>query len=88
MYLATHTIEIFKISYLKVSTTEARVILIIMNTFLVYVKKVPLNGHSVFILDIIAVLGIIFLFIAIIRSAYKNLSQLDREERAKWDSDN
>ncbi|MBN2416781.1 CDP-alcohol phosphatidyltransferase family protein [bacterium] len=85
VYLATHTIEIFKISYLKVSTTEARVILILMNTFLVYVKSVTIAGKSILVLDIIAALGILFLFIAIIRSAYKNLSQLDRQERAKWD---
>jgi len=87
VYLATHTIEVFKISYLKVSTTEARVLLVIMNIFLVYAKTVQINGHQVLVLDIFAIIGIFFMFIAIVRSAYKNLSQLDKAERAKWKSE-
>jgi len=83
-YLATNSVEIFKISYLRISTTEARVLLIIMNTILIWVKKVTIFGITGHLLDFIAGAISIFLLIAILRSAIRNLRKLDREERAKW----
>jgi archaetidylinositol phosphate synthase len=83
-YLATNSVEVFKISYLRISTTEARVLLIIMNTVLIFVKKVAVFGFNFFLLDFIAGLISIFLLIAISRSATKNLRKLDKEERGKW----
>lgn len=83
-YLATNSVKIFKISYLRVSTTEARVLLIIMNTVLIWIKKVKILGFTFYLLDLIAALISIFLLFVILRSAYKNLRKLDREERAKW----
>lgn len=83
-YLATNSVEVFKISYLRISTTEARVLLIIMNTVLIFVKKVTILGFTYYLLDFIASLISIFLLFAILRSAVKNLRKLDKEERAKW----
>lgn len=83
-YLATYTVNIFKISYQRISTTEARVIVIIMNTVLYFVTTVTIFGRTFYWLDFVAYLGSLFLFIIIIRSAFLNLRQLDREERAKW----
>jgi phosphatidylglycerophosphate synthase len=83
-YLATSSVEVFKISYLRISTTEARVLLIIMNTVLIFVKKVTVFGFTFYLLDFIAGLISIFLLIAISRSAVRNLRKLDKEERAKW----
>lgn len=83
-YLATNSVRIFKISYLRFSTTEARILLIILNTVLIGVKKVTIFGFTGYLLDYIAGLIALFLLIAIIRSAYKNLSKLDKEERARW----
>jgi len=83
-YLATSTVNEFKISYLKVSTTEFRVLMIIVNTILIFFNKITIFGFTTFWADYIAVLVSLFLFIAIIRSAYKNLSKLDRQERALW----
>jgi len=83
-YLATNSVQIFKISYLRFSTTEARILLIILNIILMGVKRVTLFGFTGYLLDIIAVLIALFLLIAILRSAYKNLSRLDIEERSKW----
>ncbi len=81
-YLATNSVEIFKISYLKISTTEGRVILIIMNTILIFVKKITLFGFEGYLLDMIAVIVVIFLFVAIVRSAIRNLYKLDLEEKS------
>ena len=69
---------------MKVSTTEARVLLIIMNTVLIWVKKITIFGLTGYLLDFVAAAIALFLLIAIIRSAYQNLSKLDKEERAKW----
>jgi hypothetical protein len=84
-YLATNSVKIFKISYLRVSTTEARVLLIIMNIILIWVKKIKIFGFTAYILDIVAALISLFLLFAILRSAFKNLRKLDKEERAKWE---
>jgi len=83
-YLATNSVQVFKISYMRVSTTEARVLLIIMNTILIWVKKVRIFGFTGYLLDIVAGAIAAFLLAAIIRSAWKNLSKLDKQERAKW----
>ncbi len=84
-YLATNSVEVFKISYLRVSTTEARVLLIIMNTILIFVKTVKILGFLFYWLDFVAGLSALFLFVAILRSAFKNLRKLNRTERALWE---
>jgi archaetidylinositol phosphate synthase len=83
-YLATSAVNVLKISYSKISTTEARVILIILNTILIWAKKITIFGHHLHLLDFMTLPIAIFLLYAIIRSAYLNLRQLDREERANW----
>jgi archaetidylinositol phosphate synthase len=85
-YLATNSVKVFKISYFRVSTTEARVLLIIMNTILIWVKKVKIFGFTAYLLDLVAGLISLFLLVAIIRSAVTNLRKLNKEERAKWDN--
>jgi archaetidylinositol phosphate synthase len=84
-YLATNTVNIFKISYQRISTTEARVLLIIVNTILIFVKRITLFGFRFFWLDVMLGLGALFLLIITIRSAFLNLRKLDLEERAGWD---
>ena len=83
-YLMTNSVKIFKISYLRISTTEARVILIIMNTILIWVKKIKLFGFTFYLLDAVAAVIALFILVAILRSAIINLRRLDKEERAKW----
>ena len=83
-YLATNSVQVFKISYMRISTTEARVLLIIMNTVLIWVKKVRIFGFTGYLLDFIGGAIAAFLLVAIIRSAFQNLRKLDKEERAKW----
>ena len=84
-YLATTTLNVFKISYQRISTTEARVILIIMNTILIFAKTVTIFGFRFYWMDLIAILGALFLIVATTRSAYLCLSQLNREEKALWE---
>lgn len=85
-YLATNTVNIFKISYQRISTTEARVLLIITNTILIFFKTVTISGLTLYWLDFVAVLGALFLFVVTLRSAFLNLRKLDREERAQWET--
>jgi phosphatidylglycerophosphate synthase len=84
-YLATHAMNIFKISYLSLSTTEARIVLSIFNIILIFYQEINLFGVRIFLFDIIAVIMSLFLLIAILRSAIKNLTFLNRKERAKWE---
>jgi archaetidylinositol phosphate synthase len=83
-YLATNTVNVMKISYMKVSTTEARVVLIILNTILIWAKKVTLFGYQIHLLDFMTLPIAIFLLYMVIRSAFLNLRQLNRQERANW----
>jgi len=84
VYLATNSVHIFKISYLRMSTTEARIFVFILNIILIFVKKISFFGFVFYWLDFVAGLFSVFLLVAILRSAIKNLTRLDREERAKW----
>ncbi|NLI16299.1 MAG: CDP-alcohol phosphatidyltransferase family protein [candidate division Zixibacteria bacterium] len=83
-YLAAGAVNVLKISYAKISTTEARVILIILNVVLLFAKKVTIFGHRLHLLDFLSLPIAIFLLYTIIRSASLCLRQLDKEERAKW----
>lgn len=87
-YLATNSVHIFKISYSKVSTTEGRIILIIMNTVLIFVKKITLFGFKGYLLDVIAGIVTLFLFIITLRSAVLNLRKLNQEEKAVLNTQN
>ena len=84
-YLATHAMNICKISYLKLSTTEARIVLSIFNIILIFYKEINLFGLRIFLFDIVAIIMSLFLLTAILQSAIKNLTKLDRKERAKWE---
>ena len=84
-YLMTNTIQIFKISHFRISTTEARVIAIIFNTVLIFVKRINLFGLRGLLCDFLFIIVSLFLFVATLRSMIKNLIKLDKEERALWD---
>ncbi len=83
-YLATSTTHVFQISYLEVSATEGRVLMIIANTILIFGKEVTLFGYTTLWLNYVAIAGSLLLLAIIISSASGNLLALDREERAKW----
>jgi archaetidylinositol phosphate synthase len=83
-YLAASAVKVLKISYAKISTTEARVVLIILNTILIWAKKVTIFGHRFHLLDFMSLPIALFLLYTIIRSASLNLRKLNKEERANW----
>ncbi len=83
-YLATSTTHVFQISYLGVSTTEGRILMIIANTFLIFGKEVTLSGFTTLWLNYMAIAGSLLLLAIVISSASVNLQALNREEKAKW----
>jgi len=84
VYLATHAVGQFKISFLRISPTEGRIVLIVLNTVLIFVKQVTIRSRAVHILDPIAAIVSAVLLVLILRSAIGNLTALDRAERAAW----
>ena len=85
VYLATHTMGVFKISHAGVSPTEGRILLIGLNTLLIFIQRVTIRSWQVKILDVVAGLVAAALIVLILRSAVRNLTALDRAERAAWD---
>lgn len=83
-YLAAHTVGVFKISFARISPTEGRLILIVLNIVLIFVERVRLFGMDVRLPDLIFVSGGAVLLFLTLRSAALTLSKLDRAERAKW----
>lgn len=84
VYLATQTVGQFKISFLRFSPTEGRIVLIVLNTVLIFVKQVTIRSRRVHLLDPIAAIVSVVLLVLILRSALRNLTALDRAERAAW----
>ena len=85
VYLATHTVGVFSISFARLSPTEGRILLIVLNITLIFVKEVRLFSWRVNILDAVAGIAGILLLVLILRNAVRNLSSLNRTERAAWD---
>ncbi len=84
IYLATHTIGMFKISFAGFSPTEGRILLIIMNTILIFFKGFHIGSWQVKLLDVVTIPSAIFFLILTLRSAFLCLSSLDKTERAAW----
>jgi phosphatidylglycerophosphate synthase len=85
VYLATHTVGVFNISFARLSPTEGRILLIVLNITLIFAKDVRVFSWRVNILDAIAGIAGILLLVLILRNAVRNLSALNRTERAAWD---
>jgi phosphatidylglycerophosphate synthase len=85
VYLATHTVGVFNISFARLSPTEGRILLIVLNISLIFVKEVRLFSWRVNILDAIAGITGSLLLVLSLRNAGRNLSALNRTERAAWD---
>jgi len=83
-YLATHAVGEFKISFARLSPTEGRVLLIALNTALIFWTRFRVAGREVLLLDVLGILGCAALLLLVLRSAVGHLVRLDREERARW----
>ena len=82
-YLAAHTVGVFRISFCRVSPTEGRVVLILLNTLLIFRQEFSLFSRTLRIMDILGGLVAIGLFALILLAAVPNLRKLNREETAQ-----
>jgi len=82
VYLATHTVGVFKISFARLGPTEGRLFLIVLNTVLIFVTEVSIRTMRFRILDIVAALAAVLLLVLTLRSAFVCLRDLNRIETA------
>jgi len=80
IYLATHTVGIFRISYWKFGGTELRILLAAGTVYALYHPEVSLGGQSYLLFDVAGVIGIIGLTITLIASVVRNTRTLYQAE--------
>ena len=76
IYLATHTVGIFRISYWKLGGTELRILLAAGTIYALYHPQVSLAGQSYFLFDVAGVVGIVGLAVTLIASVVRNTRAL------------
>lgn len=81
VYLTTHTIGKFHLSFAAFSPTELRLLLIAGNLALLYKPIVPLAGKEFLLFDVGGAVGILGLGVAVIWSAVEHGVFLYRSER-------
>lgn len=80
VYLATHSLGRFRMSFFGVGPTELRLVLAAMNTALLVVDPLPIAGSSLTVLDAGALLGAASLATTFAVSAVRNARELYRAE--------
>ena len=80
IYLATHTVGIFRISYWKFGGTELRILLAAGTVYAVYHPEVSLGGQSYLLFDVAGIVGIVGLAITLIASVVRNTRTLYQAE--------
>lgn len=81
VYLATHTLGKFQLSFWRVGPTEARLLLALGNLAMLAWPRVRLPGHEFLLGDIGGAVGIVLLGAILIGSAVRNTITLYRLER-------
>jgi archaetidylinositol phosphate synthase len=81
VYLTTHTIGKFHLSFAAFSPTELRLLLIAGNLALLYRPLVPLLGKNYLLFDVGGAIGIVGLGVAVVWSALEHGMFLYRSER-------
>lgn len=87
VYITTNVRGVFKISYGKFGPTEIRVIAILVNTLIFFVKnppmiRLPFGEYRLY--DFIVGIVVILLFMVFFITVYREARTLDREDRKKW----
>jgi hypothetical protein len=80
VFLATHCLGTFKMSFMKVGPTELRILLAIGNIALFFHPNVVLFGHAFRMFDVGGVIGIVGLLGTLVVSSVNNGRALYREE--------
>jgi len=81
VYLATHTLRTFHLSFWKLGPTEIRIALAIGNVTLLYRPTVHLGGREFLLFDVGGVIAIAGMAAMLVFSALRHTAQLYREER-------
>jgi len=80
VFLATHCLGTFKMSFMKVGPTELRILLAVGNVALFFRPNVTLFGHAFRMFDIGGVIGAVGLLITLVISAVRNARALYEAE--------
>jgi len=80
VFLATHCLGTFKMSFMKVGPTELRILLAVGNVALFFRPNVTLFGHAFRMFDIGGVIGAVGLLITLVISAVGNARALYEAE--------
>ena len=80
VFLATHCLGTFKMSFMKVGPTELRILLAVGNVALFFRPNVTLFGHAFRMFDIGGVIGAVGLLITLVISAVRNTRTLYEAE--------
>jgi phosphatidylglycerophosphate synthase len=83
VFLATHCLGTFKMSFMKVGPTELRILLAIGNIALFFRPNVTLFGHVFRLFDVGGVVGAIGLLVTLVISAIRNGRELYPAEPLK-----
>jgi archaetidylinositol phosphate synthase len=81
VYLATYTLGTFKISFLRFSPTELRLLLAIGNLVLFYRPTVQLAGNRYLLFDVGGGVAILLMSVVLISSTISNIRRLYNAER-------
>ncbi len=81
VYLATHVLHSFQLSFWKLGPTELRIVLAIGNVTLLYHPVIRLLGHDLLLFDVGGVVAIAAMLGIMVHSAIRHTLQLYREER-------
>jgi len=81
VYLATHTLGTFHLSFFKLSPTEMRILLFIGNVYLLWrPARVTLWGQSFLLFDVGGLIGIAGMALVLLITVVRHTAQLYREE--------
>jgi phosphatidylglycerophosphate synthase len=86
-HVGAYTEGIFRLSYAKVGPTEIRILVVIVNTILIFWNPtvLVLNNQPWKVVDVVgAILAGVFIIVFII-VGIKDAIKLDRLDRAKWE---
>jgi archaetidylinositol phosphate synthase len=81
LYLATHTLGRFKMSYGPIGGTELRLMLIVANVAVMAWPTVVFHGYSLRLFDIIGLLATVALLATLLKSVVETTVELYRLER-------
>ena len=76
IYLAAHTVGIFRISYWKFGGTELRILMAAGTVYALYHPEVSLAGQSYLLFDVAGVIGVAGLAVTLIVSVIRNTRAL------------